>query len=275
METANLNGVQLEYEVKGSGDPVLLISTGPIADSFRPFLSESVLVDHFRLISYRQRGQVGGMRSATPVSFAEHAADAATLLGFLGVRRAHIAGHSTGGCIALELALARPDLVHTLTLLEPPLPGVPSAGAFFEKAGPALASYGSGNRETAMAEFLSAVSGLDWDSCRTVIEEHIPSSVAQAMKDTDTFFGSYLPALERWQFDPGEASITSRPVLSALGTNTERWFKDGQAKLQSWFPQVEKLTVEGVGHLLHMQRPEPVARGVASFLARHPMSAAD
>jgi hypothetical protein len=26
-----------------------------------------------------------------------------------------------------------------------------------------------------------------------------------------------------------------------------------------------------VAHLLHMQRPEPVARGVAEFFARHPM----
>lgn len=277
MERAKLNGVEveLEYEVKGSGEPVLLISTGPIADSFLPFLSESVLVEHFRLISYRQRGQAGSTRSATPVSHAEHAADAAALLSYLGVRRAHVAGHSTGGCIALQLALVRPDLVQTLTLLEPPLPGVPSASAFFEKAGPALASYRSGNREKAMAEFLSAVSSLDWETCRTVIEEHVPSGVAQAMKDADTFFGGYLPALDAWQFDPGEAAVISQPVLSVLGTKTEPWFKDGQALLHTSFPQVEELSVEGVGHLLHMQRPEPVARGVASFLGRHPITVAD
>jgi pimeloyl-ACP methyl ester carboxylesterase len=29
--------------------------------------------------------------------------------------------------------------------------------------------------------------------------------------------------------------------------------------------------IEGVGHLLQLQRPEPVARGVAAFLNRHPM----
>ena len=39
MEKAKLNGVMLEYEVTGSGEPVLLISTGPIADSFLPLLS--------------------------------------------------------------------------------------------------------------------------------------------------------------------------------------------------------------------------------------------
>ena len=37
---AKVNGVELEYEVQGTGEPVLLIGTGPIADSFLPFRSE-------------------------------------------------------------------------------------------------------------------------------------------------------------------------------------------------------------------------------------------
>ena len=97
MESAKLNGVELEYEVKGSGDPVLLISTGPIADSFLPFLYEPALVEYYQLIRYRQQGQAGSTHGTAPVSFATHAADAAALLRHLGVRRAHVAGHSTGG----------------------------------------------------------------------------------------------------------------------------------------------------------------------------------
>ena len=185
MDKAKINGVELEYEVKGSGEPVLLISTGPIADSFLPFLSEKALVERYRLIRYHQRGQAGSTHGPGPVSFAEHAADAAALLGHLGIRRAHVAGHSTGAVIALQLAVDRPEIVHTLALLEPPLMGVPSAGAFFEKAGPALAAYGSGDREGAMAAFLSVVCSLDWETCRTVIEQHVPGGVAQAMKDAD------------------------------------------------------------------------------------------
>src|SRR5687768_4512139 len=141
MDQAKVNGVELEYEAQGSGEPVLLIGTGPIADSFLPFFSEKALVERYRLIRYHQRGQVGSTHSLEPVSFAEHAADAAALLGHLGIRRAHIAGHSTGATIALQLAVDRPDIVHALALLEPPLTGAPSAGAFFEKAGPALAAY--------------------------------------------------------------------------------------------------------------------------------------
>src|SRR5688572_13845997 len=206
MERVKLNGVTLEYEVKGSGEPVLLISTGPIADSFLPLLSEKALVERFRLITFRQRRLSRSTKVPAPVSFAEHAADAAALLGHLDVRRTHVAGHSTGAAIALQLAVDRPDIVQTLALFEPPLVGVPSAAAFFEKAGPALAAYGSGDRDGAMAKFLSLVCSLDWKTCQAVIENHIPGGVAHAMANVDNFFGSYLPALQAWQFGPDQTA---------------------------------------------------------------------
>lgn len=272
MQSAHINGVALEYEVTGSGEPVLLISTGPIADSFLPFLSDTAFAGRFRLIAYRQRGQVDGVPSAEPASFAEHAADGAALLAHLGVRRAHVAGHSSGGTIALQMAVDFPDVVHTLALLEPALMMVPSAPAFFEKAGPALAAYGAGDRERAMAEFLGVVSSLDWDTCRAAIEQHVPGGVAQALRNADTFFCSYLPALQAWRFGPEEAAVVATPVLSVLGTETEHLFVEGRDLLHSWFPRVEDCTVDGVGHLLHMQSPSTVTRDVSAFFARQPIT---
>ena len=270
MEKANVNGVELEYEAKGSGEPVLLISTGPIADSPLPLFPEKALAG-YRLIRYRQRG-LDRNNGAGPVSFAKHAADAAGLLGHLRVRRAHVAGHSTGGLIALQLAVDRPDVVQTLALLEPPLAGAPSAGAFFEKQGPAFAAYGAGDGHAAMSRFLSVVSSLDWDTCQRVIDQYIPGGVARAMTHADDLFGSYLPALQTWQFGADQAAAISQPVLSVVGTESERLFVDGHELLHTWFPRIEDCRVDGVAHLLHMQRPEPVARGVAEFFSRHPMN---
>jgi pimeloyl-ACP methyl ester carboxylesterase len=123
-----------------------------------------------------------------------------------------------------------------------------------------------------MRVFLSVVGSLDWQACRTVIEKHVPGGATQAMQDADTFFGSYLPALNAWQFGPEQVADISQPVLLVLGTETEQWFVDGGELLHSWFPQVKDCTIEGVGHLLHMQCPEPVAQGVAEFFARHPIT---
>ncbi len=270
METAKLTGIELQYELTGSGDPVLLISTGPIADSFLPFVSESALANRHRLIRYRQR-RTAGTNDPAPVSFAQHAADAAALLGHLGIRRAHVAGHSSGATTALQLAFDHPEIVCTLVLLEPPLMSVPSAAAFFEKIGPALAAYGSGDREGAMAGFMGVVCSLDWQTCRTLVEKRVPGGVAQAMKDADDWFGSFLPALGAWQFGPEQAAAISQPVLSVLGTQTQQLFAESHDLLHTWFPQLEDCVIEGVAHLLHMQRPEPVARCVSEFFARHPM----
>ena len=271
MRTMSIDVVDLEYDVTGSGDPVLLISTGPIADSFFPFVSEQVLASRYRLIRYHQRRVDASATIPTPVSFARHASDAVALLGHLGIRRVHVAGHSTGASIALQLAADHLELVHSLVLLEPPLMSVPSAGAFLEKAGPALAAYASGDREGAMAAFLSMVCSLDWETCSTQVEKHVPGGVARAMNDADNFFGSYLPALNAWRFGSGQAAAITQPIASVLGTESDRLFSESHDLLHSWFSQVEDCSIQGVAHLLHLQRPEPVARGVAEFLARHPM----
>jgi pimeloyl-ACP methyl ester carboxylesterase len=271
METAEVNGVVLQYEVTGAGDPVLLIGTGPIADSFLPLLSEQALADHFRMVRYRQRRRGADAERPEPVSFAQHAADAAALLRRLGIRRAHVAGHSTGGSIALELAADHPDLVQSLALLEPTLVNVPSAPAFFAKVGPAQDAFAAGDRAGAMTAFLTLACGLDWDSCRARIDEHVPGGVAQSIDDAENFFGSYLPALDAWKFGRERAAALSVPVLSVVGTETARMFAESHALLHDWLPQVEDCAVDGVAHLLHMQRPEPVARGMAEFFTRHRM----
>jgi pimeloyl-ACP methyl ester carboxylesterase len=99
--------VELDYEVTGTGDPVLLISP-VLADGFLPLLAEPALAERYQLIRYHKRGWVDSTHTPPPVSIAIHAADAAALLNHLGVPRAHIAGHSTGAVVAVQLALDHP-----------------------------------------------------------------------------------------------------------------------------------------------------------------------
>jgi pimeloyl-ACP methyl ester carboxylesterase len=272
MQSVKVNGVELEYEAVGSGEPVLLISP-VLADGFLPLLSEPALAGQ-RLIRYHKRGWVGSTHTPGPVSIADHAADAAALLDHLGVSRAHVAGHSSGAAVAAQLALDHPDRVHTLILLELSLLSVPSGEAFFEQAGPAFAAYGSGDHEGAVAMFMSVVSGLDRTTSRAVLEERLPGAMAQAVKDADTFFGIELPALTEWAFGPEEAAAIDQPVLSVRGTETQPLWVEVADFLRTSLPHVEDCTIDGVGHLLHVERPEPVARAMAGFLRQHSMATA-
>jgi pimeloyl-ACP methyl ester carboxylesterase len=273
MQRARVNGVELEYDVTGEGEPVLLISP-VLADAFVPILSEPSLARRYRLITYHKRGWVGSTHTPAPVSIADHAADAAALLDHLGVGRAHVAGHSSGAAVAAQLALRQPELVQTLALLELSLLSVPGAGAFLQKAGPAFEAYAAGKHETALVIFMNAVSGLEWDACRTLLDTRIPGAVAAAIKDADTFFGIELPALSAWTFGAAEAKGLSQPVLSVLGNQTEPLWVEIASALRSWLPQVEECTVEGAGHLLQIQRPHAVAQGLAGFFDRHRIAVA-
>jgi pimeloyl-ACP methyl ester carboxylesterase len=267
METAAVNGVELEYEVTGSGEPVLLISP-VLADGFLPLVEEPSL-HQYQLIRYHKRGWVGSTHTEGPVAVGDHAADAAALLDHLGVRRAHVVGHSSGAAVALQLALDDPGRVATLTLLELSIFSVPSGPAFLQSAGPVFDAYARGEHEEAFAMFMSTVSGLDWATCRRVLDKRVPGMVEHAVKDADTFFGVELPALTQWTFGPEQASAIEQPVLSVLGSDTETLWVEIAEFLRTSLPHVEERTVAGVGHLLHIQQPEPVAREIARFLAQH------
>ena len=274
MESVEVNGVELEYEVVGSGEPVLLIDM-LLADCFLPLLSEPALADRYQLIRYHKRGWVGSTHTPPPVSIADHAADAAALLEYLGVRHAHIVGHSSGAAIAAQLALDHPEVVHTLTLLEPTLVSLPRGQAFLKQAAPVFEAYRSGDHSGAFAMFVAAASGLDWATCRALLEERIPGVVTQSIKDADTFFGIELASLADWTFGAGQAAAIHRPVLSVLGAETQPLWVEIADFLRASLPYVEESTIEGVGHLLQIQRPEPVAREIGQFLGRNSMAGDD
>jgi pimeloyl-ACP methyl ester carboxylesterase len=271
MDRAKVNGVELEYEVRGTGEPVLLIDM-LIADCFLPLLTEPALADRYQLIRYHKRGWVGSTHTPPPMSIAEHAADAAALLEHLGVRRAHIAGHSTGASIGAQLTLDHPEKVHTLTLLEPTLVSLPLGGEFLKAAAPVFDAYARGDHAGAFAMFVSAASGLDWEDCRALLEQRIPGVVAQSIEDADTFFGVELPAVVGWRFGPEQAAALRRPVLSVIGAKTQPLWLEIAEFLRTSLPQVDECTIDGVGHLLQIERPEPVARRIAGFLGRNVMA---
>jgi pimeloyl-ACP methyl ester carboxylesterase len=161
--------------------------------------------------------------------------------------------------------------VHTVTLLEPSLIAVPSLGAFFKQVEPALEAYAGGDHAGALAIFMSAVSGVEWARGRALLEQRIPGAAEQALRDADTFFGIELPALTEWTFGTEQAAGLDRPVLSVVGGDTQPVWVEVAAFLRSALPQVEECTIDGAGHLLQIQRPEPVARAMAEFLGRHPI----
>ena len=263
MGHAKLNGVELEYEVMGSGPPMLFIHGAHIADALQPLVTVPAL-ERFQRVRYHRRGLGGSTYpvDAGPTSVAVQAGDALGLLDHLGVGRARVVGHSLGGAIALELAAQHPTRVASLVLLEPAFFTTPAGAAFARAVAPLTDRYQAGDAEGAVHGFLALVGDRNW---REAIEQTVPGGIAQAVKDAATFFERELTG-PTWTFGPEQAAAITCPVLSVLGSSSSPLFVEGRQLLHAWFPACRDANIVGATHLLQMQAPGPVAAAIAAFL---------
>jgi pimeloyl-ACP methyl ester carboxylesterase len=263
MGHAKVNGIELAYEIVGSGEPMLLIHGAHIADALQPLVTEPAL-EGFQHIRYHRQGLGGSTRpvEAGPTSVPVQAEDAGGLLDHLGVDRAHVVGHSFGGMIALELAVQHPTRVASLVLLEPAFLATPAGEAFVRAVAPLVDRYDAGDAEGAVHGFLALVGDRSW---REAIEQTVPGGIGQAVKDAATFFETELTG-PSWTFGPAQAAVISCPVLSVLGSRSSPLFVEGRRLLHGWFPACRDADIDGATHLLQMQAPGPVAAAIAAFL---------
>jgi pimeloyl-ACP methyl ester carboxylesterase len=267
----NVDGAVLEYEVVGAGEPVVLIHGALLAEAYAPLCAEPALTAQYRLVRYHRRGYAGSSRVAAPFSIAQQAADCRALLRHLGIERAHVVGHSSGGVMALRLALDAPEVVHSLILLEPALMDVPSGALIGEVLGPVLQRYGAGDKEGAADSFLRWAIGPDY---RTWLDRMFPGAYEQLVADADTFFGVELASLQEWQFTREDARRITQPVLGVFGSESVSiWpgWDEVQERLREWLPQIELFVLAGSNHALEEKDPRGVAEAMLPFLARHPM----
>ncbi len=117
MATATVNGTDLYYEKRGSGEPLLLVQgmSGTHAAWGEPFLA-ALEEAGFQTVAYDHRGIGRSAAWSAPFSLADLAGDAAGLLDALGWESAHVLGISMGGMVSQELALSHPERLRTLTL---------------------------------------------------------------------------------------------------------------------------------------------------------------
>lgn len=116
MPKVEVNGIHVNYEIQGVGEPVVLIG-GLGADTFLWFRQVPVLSEHFRVIVFDNRGAGESDKPDEPYSIPMLADDTAGLMEALDIDRAHVIGASLGGLIAQELALSYPSIVDRLVLV--------------------------------------------------------------------------------------------------------------------------------------------------------------
>jgi pimeloyl-ACP methyl ester carboxylesterase len=117
---ASVNGLDMYYEIHGSGGVPLVLLHGGLSTvevDFGTMLP--ILAQTRQVIGIEQQAHGHTADIDRPLSFPQMADDTAALLSQLGIGQADVFGYSVGAAIALQLAMRYPELVRKLVLATP------------------------------------------------------------------------------------------------------------------------------------------------------------
>ena len=257
---ADVNGTRLYFERQGSGPSALFIH-GTTLDHRMWRTQVEAFASHYDVIAYDVRG-FG--KSAVPSGPFCHYQDAEALLDHLGVKRALVVGHSSGGLYTLELAVARPDLVAGCGLVSAGLGG----GAPFPADLMALV----GRLRAAAAEHGAEAAREVWRACTlfTAAREIAPVR-AELDAMLDDYSGWYWlngspagnlapPVHERLE------SIAV-PVLVVDGGRDHPYNNAIADTLAARLPRATLLRLPHTGHMSNMEDPAAVTGALEDLAA--------
>jgi pimeloyl-ACP methyl ester carboxylesterase len=265
VDRLEFDDVVLTYQLHERGERIVLVHASAFVSWYVPLVER---LTEFSTLRYRRNLRQSDSGGYRPLTVAEDAASCARLMDHVGWQTAHIVGHSYGALVALQLAMAMPERVGSVALLEPAARGISSSEQVAAALGPVTAAYRSGDKAGAVDGFLRHVCG---DGYRAVLDQVIPDAFDEALGEADLFFQAEMPAVQQWTFGPGDAQRIPQPVLNVLGAESAPRFAEGSELVQSWFPQAERFSVPEAGHLLMVQNPAALAHGLSDFFARHPI----
>lgn len=117
MPVANVNGQQITYADSGGDGPAIIFSHGYLMDHTMFDAQVAALSGDYRCVRWDERG-FGATPATGPFTYWDSADDAVALLDHLGIEQAVFAGMSQGGFLSMRAALAHPERVRGLILID-------------------------------------------------------------------------------------------------------------------------------------------------------------
>lgn len=243
--------MHLHHEITGVGPAILLThGFGASAQMFASTVAE-VATDHTAITwDMRGHGRSDAPDDPSRYSTAASLSDMATLLDDIGATRATLLGHSLGGYLSLEFALAHPDRVDGLVLVD---------------TGPGYRRDRGRDGWNAMTEQYARdleARGLDG----------LPGSAELAAPVHATVTGLIHTARSTLRQEDGHvmealASITV-PTLVVVGERDDH-FVGGSEYMAAKIPRAVLAVVEGAGHAPTVTHPVEFNAALRTFLVDH------
>jgi pimeloyl-ACP methyl ester carboxylesterase len=266
MPTVEVDGHELYYEVRGTGEPLLAIMgmSGTHRTWGEPFID--ALAEDFAVLTYDNRGVGRSSRIDEGFTIAELAADARALLDAVGWSSAHVVGISMGGMVAQELALRWPGRVRTLTLGCTSAGGPQAALAPAETMARLAEAWQTRDRETVVratweTNVCAAFAADDeaWQRFRAIALE-LPVPMAIIALQVQAIAAHDALARLHW---------LSMPTLIVHGTDDRMLPVSNAHAMAAQLPTARVELWDGVGHLFFWERP----RESAALVREHALAA--
>jgi len=249
--------MKISWESTGTGAPLLLIQgLGYARWGWDPVVP--ALAEHFRVVTFDNRGIGESDKPSGPYSARDMAADAAQVLDEAGVEHAHVLGASLGGMIAQELAVAAPDRVERLVLCCT-TPGGADAVAMPEVTVRLLQEAATLAPEVALRRFVANALG---DEPRAGLVDELYRRRLASPPDPA---GWQAQAAAGTTF-PGVEGTIAAPTLVLHGTaDNVVDYRNGELLVER-IPDARLELFPAAGHLFFWEQPDRFVRIVTEFL---------
>ena len=250
LQRLAVNGGELEYEVTGSGEPVLLIHGTGVAATFAPTMSEPSL-SGYRLIRFHRRGFAGSSRSPVPFTMTQQAADARALL-----KHSVSSGRTSSGIL---LAAAS-----RCSLRSMPLNSCSHSSSWSRRSSTPTVPLRLPGSRTPTAP---ATSSPPWPSSEMSMGRNGGRWLRGAGRTSPGGEG------RRYRLSIGGASDDELAIRCGRGRQDYRadhlpdgWRAAGNSRvqLQMWIKGLEQSVLPGVTHAMLMENPKVVAEAIAA-----------
>lgn len=266
MGTAEVNGASIHYEIRGEGEPLVLVHAG-IADSrmWEPQMEE--FARRYRVIRYDMRGFGGTDLVPGPYSLHE---DLREMLDHLGVERAALVGCSMGGGVTLDFALEHPERVASLVLVGSAIGGFAPDVEPPEEWEELVAADEAGDLER-----ISDLEVRMWVDGPGQGVNRVKPEIRNLVREMN------LIALQNEASEIGEQLVMEPPAVDRLheiqaptlviaGDLDQPRTIQAANLLAGSIPEARKAIMNGTAHLPNMERPEEFNRIVLDFLSGQP-----
>lgn len=263
MRQVAVGGTHVEVEELGEGTPVVVVQTALSADELRPLTVMLGSTGGLHACHVARPGYRGSPPVSGPGSVSADADLVVAVVESMGMSGIHLVGASYSAAVVLVLASRRPDLVSSVTAVEPPPYGTDAAPDFRAASIGLIDLYTGVGPGPALDRVMNLIDGPDW---RVNAEHLVPGSVATMERDAVIFFEHDVPALLDWTFDDPAAARLACPVLLVGGGATSEWFDGMLTRLERVVGSTTRVVVPGAGHSVALTHAAQVASAVRDHI---------